>query len=182
MVVRKKGQKESPNGYVSRTTEPGILRELEKRIEEIWFAPPSEVENLKNPKGGVFQYAFSHINYAYSEFYQFAPTLWVLKKAAKGAAAFGSATHTVPIASIRSMTQALLQYHALLLDIYGLRDSAELFRKASDALEKETDADEYCEIAQRLILYCNKMAEGGCLDSLMSWGRYDCLYDALLRQ
>jgi hypothetical protein len=181
VIIRKKGQKETPRGYKARTSRPKILRELEKRIEEIWFGSPTEIENLKNPKGGVFQYAFSHISYAYAEFYQFAPTLWTLKLATRGATRIGSKRVTVPIESVKSVTRALLLSHALMLDIYGLNISAELFRKSSDALENVTNASEYCEIADRLVLYCNKMAEGGCLDALMSWGRYNCLYDGLLR-
>jgi hypothetical protein len=144
-----------------------IIKYIDKRIDEIWSNPPSEIENLLEPRGPYGQ-SFTTVIYAYFDVYALANILWTLRQNAKAG---------VPIGSLATVTESILNNHAVSLEAYGLADTAKFLRKISLSLLQVRDSKEYVMMTEKLMVYLNRLGMAGWLDLIVPWQMLSCAFE-----
>jgi hypothetical protein len=144
-----------------------VVDEIEERTEKIWKKSPPEIDRIQEPKGPYCQ-SFTGVIYAYFDANALAGTLWTLRKNAKAG---------VTIDSLTTVTQSILETHAVSFEAYGLEDSAKLLRKVSVALENANNSKEFVTIVEKLVAYLNRLGMSGWLDLIIPWQRLSCAFE-----
>lgn len=148
-----------------------VVKEIDQRIEKIWNRPPSELKSLLEVKGPLRK-PFNVVIYAYWDTNALAGTLWTLRQNAKDG---------VPISSLTTITGSILDSHAKSFEAYGLLDTAALLREGSAIQSQVKDPKEYILIAERLIVYLNRLGMAGWIDLMIPWKELGDTFEEALR-
>lgn len=144
-----------------------IINEIETRIYEIWENPPSEIDNLKQTKH--CGQSFTVVINAFHLILYLASTLWAIRQ---------NAVSGVSIESLKTTSKSIINgYPKFLLESFGLRETAKLLYKTSEAIDRVSDVSDFIEIFDYLCPYLNKMHHW--IDLLIPWYELSCTFQSM---
>lgn len=155
-----------PNAQVDQA-----VQAIDRRIEKIWNQPPAELKNLLEVKGPCRQ-SFNPVMYAYGDANALAGILWNFRLKAK---------EGIPIGPLAILTGSILESYAKSFEAYGLWDTAALLRQGAKAQAEMKGSGEYIHLAERLIVYLNRLGMAGWLDLMMPWKELGDAFTEALR-
>lgn len=144
-----------------------VIRMIDQKINEIWSEPPSEIDNLLEPKG-PYGSSFPIVINAYSTANGLAGFLWALTKCAKTGDS---------IDCLANVTKHVIDSHIVIFEVCGLTATTKLLKSVSAILPQVKDLKEYTSLLERLIVYLNRLGMAGWIDLSIPWRRLSYVFD-----
>lgn len=83
----------------------------------------------------------------------------------------------IPSKSVKALMKQVLIDNIPMIEFVGLKDTAELLRKASEIMVELRNEKDCSELIERLVVYLIKMSFAGWLDVLMAWQKTSYFYE-----
>jgi len=148
-----------------------FLRTLDEKTATIWKEPPSELKKILEP-AGPYASRFPIVIYSYWNANALAGDLWILRRNAKSG---------VSLSGLIPITKSIIDSNAVSFQVYGLTDTFDLLKEASTVLGEVKDVTEYVAIAEKLVVYLNRLGMSGWLDLLVPWQKLNSAFEEALQ-
>jgi hypothetical protein len=148
-----------------------LRQELEGRFQSIWKSPPSELENLKDPRGPHCQ-SFTMLLNAYMQVFVLAETLWTFRQQAKAGR---------KVQSLVDPLIAMLENIVPFLALFGLTDTSDLLHQTAEVLPMVQKTEDFVFITEKLAMYLNRLGANGWMDLMIPFRKISYIYESVLK-